>query len=102
MQFSFDLVTTCCTYDDNRSVSHLLGVTLFCMCGSDNFRQHYDNFSKGGFCFHNITLMRLMFFFFSLGNKQDNEGALNEDELHRRLELDTLIERYKCPCQVVS
>lgn len=35
-----------------------------------------------------------------LGNKQDNEGALNEDELHRRLELDTLIERYKCPCQV--
>lgn len=38
----------------------------------------------------------------SLGNKQDNEGALNEDELHRRLELDTLVERYKCPCQVVS
>ena len=41
-------------------------------------------------------------FFLSLGNKQDNEGALNEDELHRRLELDALIERYKCPCQVVS
>ncbi|XP_078375148.1 uncharacterized protein LOC144658578 isoform X2 [Oculina patagonica] len=35
-----------------------------------------------------------------LGNKQDNEGALNEDELHRQLELHTLTERYKCPCQV--
>ena len=68
---------------------------MFCMCGSNNFSIRMI------FCFHNITLICEMFFL-SLGNKQDNEGALNEDELHRRLELDALIERYKCPCQVVS
>lgn len=35
-----------------------------------------------------------------LGNKQDKEGALNENELHRQLELDTLAEKYSCPCKV--
>ena len=36
-----------------------------------------------------------------LGNKQDCEGALNENELHRQLELDSLTDRYKCTCKVV-
>lgn len=35
-----------------------------------------------------------------LGNKQDCEGALNESELRRKLELDKLTQKYKCPCQV--
>lgn len=35
-----------------------------------------------------------------LGNKQDCEGALNENELHRQLELDSLTDRYKCTCKV--
>lgn len=35
-----------------------------------------------------------------LGNKQDKEGALNENELHTQLELDTLVEKYSCPCKV--
>ncbi|CAH3146623.1 unnamed protein product [Porites lobata] len=35
-----------------------------------------------------------------LGNKQDCDGALNENDLQRRLELDTLVDRYKCPCEV--
>lgn len=35
-----------------------------------------------------------------LGNKQDCEGALNENELRRLLELDELTEKYKCPCEV--
>lgn len=35
-----------------------------------------------------------------LGNKQDKEGALNENELHMQLELDTLVEKYSCPCKV--
>lgn len=40
--------------------------------------------------------------FHRLGNKQDCDGALNENDLRQRLELDTLMARYKCPCEVVS
>lgn len=48
-------------------------------------------------------LIWLVFFMFKrLGNKQDCEGALNESELRRKLELDKLTQKYKCPCQVVS
>ena len=43
-----------------------------------------------------------MFLLHRLGNKQDCDGALNENDLQRRLELDTLVDRYKCPCEVVS
>ena len=70
---------------------------IFCVCVAMTILA-YNNFSKGVFWFN----IKLIYIFLRLGNKQDNEGALNEDELHRRLELDTLMERYKCPCQVVS
>ena len=49
-----------------------------------------------------MHVKNINFFLHRLGNKQDCDGAMDENELHRRLGLDELKEKYKCPCQVVS
>ncbi|EDO44675.1 predicted protein [Nematostella vectensis] len=37
-----------------------------------------------------------------LANKQDLEGAMNDDEVYQSLDLGALIAKHKCPCQVYT
>ena len=43
-----------------------------------------------------------MFYIDSLANKQDKEGALDEIDLCERLNLENMVNHFKCPCRVVS
>ena len=41
-------------------------------------------------------------FNFSLANKQDQEGALDEIDVCDQLNLEDIVNECKCPCKVVS
>ena len=43
-----------------------------------------------------------IFLCFSLANKQDQEGALDEIDVCDQLNLEDIVNECKCPCKVVS